>query len=303
MVYDKFYNSRPKIPYNENFYVLDYKHMDINGDSVKDDVYLVGKTSNLNIKSIFNNITLVVCDGKTNSYCAEKLKFNQGYNPIIKLQAIEPNIINIIILLDSRHKNNTPFHYIYVFKNNKLIKVYDYEENQNTRESNADNIDFSQVQPMYSETERDLKLEEAIRSEYVLGDEGVRYYYNRIDLNDDGVPEVFVYLTGKTVCCQVTGACQVAIFQVEDDKYKLLSKVILIDKPFVITDEKTNGYKDIILKVHGGAEGDFYVRVKYDGKTYPEISYIQPKVESGAKIKGISVISDNFNENPGLTII
>jgi hypothetical protein len=199
--------------------------------------------------------------------------------------------------------------------------VYDYEKNNNYRESNAnninqenqqnqveqgkniENIDVSDVKPIYSETERDIKLEEAIRKEYVLNEDGIRYYYNKIDLNDDGVPEIFAYLVGSSVCCQITGACQAAIFKVENGQYKLLAKIILIKKPFIISEDKNNGYRDIMAMVDNGTAGNFFVRIRYDGKTYPMIPYLQPRVEDGTKVQGISVVSDDKSKNPGITIM
>lgn len=327
MGYEEFRYKTHKIPYSDDFYILDYKHMDINGDNIEDDIYLIGKRDNLIARNFAHDIRLVVYDCKTNRYCTAELGFNYGYNSRIELQTMNHSIVNIIICIDSGELKSVPFHYIYKYVNNKLVKIYDFEKDTSHRESNANNIiqenqenqenqqnqgkqgnntenvNLSDVKPIYSETERDIKLEEAIKKEYVLNEKGIRYYYNKVDLNDDGVPEIFVYLVGSSVCCQITGACQAAIFKVENGQYKLLSKIILIKKPLIISGEKTNGYRDIIVMVDNGEEGNFFVRVRYDGTTYPMIPYLQPRVEEGVKIQGISVISDDVSKNSGITIM
>src|SRR5215467_2770754 len=66
-----------------------------------------------------------------------------------------------------------------------------------------------------SERVRDEKLEEAIRRtfpEYPRTAEGeIDYYYNRVDLDGDGKPEVLVFLFGPHVCG--TGGCGVLVFK------------------------------------------------------------------------------------------
>ncbi|GKX27629.1 hypothetical protein SH1V18_01090 [Vallitalea longa] len=65
-----------------------------------------------------------------------------------------------------------------------------------------DGIDFSSIEYYCSENIRDNKLEKAIMDSLGLEEykDDIRYYYNRIDINDDNRPEVFVYLTGIPVC-------------------------------------------------------------------------------------------------------
>lgn len=59
-------------------------------------------------------------------------------------------------------------------------------------------IDFSSVEYICSEKERDIRLEKAIKNVFNLDQtkDRTRYYYNKVDLNDDGRKEVFVYIVG-----------------------------------------------------------------------------------------------------------
>jgi hypothetical protein len=76
------------------------------------------------------------------------------------------------------------------------------------------------VRRVHSETARDPRLEEAISSALNEGGtssndpgahEEIRYYYNKVDLNGDGKPEVLVFLFGKEMCG--TGGCRAFVFQ------------------------------------------------------------------------------------------
>jgi tetratricopeptide (TPR) repeat protein len=163
-------------------------------------------------------------------------------------------------------------------------------------------IDFSSVKSINSETKRDLKLEEAIKKEFDLNQDvgNVRYYYNKVDLNEDRIPEVFVYLVGPFVCG--TGGCSGVIFKQENGEYKVLSRFSLVNTPVIISNTKTNGYRDLIMYVSGGGIKSFFARVKYDGKAYPMNPSIEPKVETGTKVDGVAIIADDIAKNPGIVL-
>lgn len=163
-------------------------------------------------------------------------------------------------------------------------------------------IDFSSVKSINSETKRDLKLEEAIKKEFDLNQEvgNIRYYYNKVDLNGDGIPEVFVYLVAPFVCG--TGGCSGVIFKQENGEYKVLSRFSLVNNPVIISNTKTNGYRDIIMYVSGGGIKSFFSQIKYDGKTYPSNPSIEPEVKSGTKVDGIAIIADDIAKNPGIIL-
>jgi len=157
-------------------------------------------------------------------------------------------------------------------------------------------IDFSSIEYISSETKKDIHIEKALVKAFDLEqDEGnVRYYYNKVDLNEDGNPEVFVYLVGSYVCG--TGGCSAAIFKKENGEYILLSKFTLVNNPVIISNRKTNGYRDIIMYVSGGGIESFFAWIKYDGMTYPSNPSIQPKVMAGTKLEGIAIIADDITK-------
>ncbi|WLR54542.1 hypothetical protein LC048_19260 [Mesobacillus subterraneus] len=153
---------------------------------------------------------------------------------------------------------------------------------------------------MNSETEPNPALEDAFSKEFALkrGEDEVRYYYNEIDLNGDGVPETFVYLTGPVVCG--TGGCGGLVVERANGSYKVRSRFSLVRTPVFVSDSKTNGWKDLIMFVAGGGIEPGYRILRFDGKTYPLNPSIQPEVIEQSNIKGIGLINDDKMKNSGI---
>lgn len=129
------------------------------------------------------------------------------------------------------------------------------------------------------ESERDAKLEAAIKDPEGGGTNPSeaspggtfwsRYYYNRVDLNGDGTPEVIVYLFGTYTCG--TGGCDTLIFRQEGDGYKLVADISLTRNPIIVGEHRTNGWNDLIVLVEGGGiQPGYYAVLPFDGKTYPD---------------------------------
>lgn len=124
-----------------------------------------------------------------------------------------------------------------------------------------------------SERARDPKLEEAIKRtfpENLYKPTGeIDYYYNRVDLSGDGIPEVLVYLFGPEVCG--TGGCDALVFKSSKDGYRLVADIVLARNPIIVSEHKTHSWHDLIMFVAGGGIlPGYYAVLTYDGKTYPE---------------------------------
>ncbi len=167
----------------------------------------------------------------------------------------------------------------------------------------SEEIDFSNVTYQISESARDEKLEKAITKalEYDKETNGaIRYYYNRIDLNEDKKPEIFVYLIGPYV--SGSGGSTSLIFEENEDVYRLISRITLARNPIIVSDNKTNGWKDLIMYVSGGGIEPFYSQIKFDGSKYPINPSVQPSVEAGTIIKGKAIIADDTLKNMGIEL-
>jgi hypothetical protein len=98
-----------------------------------------------------------------------------------------------------------------------------------------------------SERTRNPALEKAFLDalEYDPGDDG-RYYYNKVDLNGDGKPEILVLVVGRMLC----GSCGCPLFVMtkQGNRYVVVSEIICSNTPVIVSDKRTNGWNDLILR-------------------------------------------------------
>lgn len=184
-------------------------------------------------------------------------------------------------------------------------KITSKEETiQVTDQFESDDIDFSQVKYILSEEKRNLKLEKAVAKEmfeeYYSEDEypKYRYLYNYVDLNGDSKNEVFVLLMGMYF--SGSGGSTGVIFEEDGDSYKSISNFSLVRSPIIISDDKTNGWKDIIMQVSGGGHPLSYNILKFDGNKYPSNPSVQPEVEKGTTVTGLGIIADKITPESGI---
>ena len=179
-------------------------------------------------------------------------------------------------------------------------------ENDNNKEDDiikfeSETIDFSKIEYKSSETERDEKLEETIIDylDYDKNEDGeITYFYNYIDLNEDEKEEIFVYLLGDPV--SGSGGSTALIIEKED--YRVISKFTLVQNPIIISEEKTNGWNNIIMSVSGGGADPFYAKLEFNGEGYPSNPSMASKVEEGSVIAGTAIISNTASRDSGIKI-
>lgn len=163
-----------------------------------------------------------------------------------------------------------------------------------------------------SETARDAKLERAIRSIYGFDrnmEKEMRYYYNRVDLNGDKKPEVIVFLFGRVLCG--TGGCDALLFRKVKGKYKLITAFEPVRNPIIVSQTKTNGWRDLIFYNSGGGIGvirnhiiyGYYSHARFNGQTYPE----NPTVVSDSpplrtRLKGVAYVVGEYSSEFGLRL-
>lgn len=113
---------------NNNMSIIDFKRGDVDGDGVKDNVFLIGDKPSWPESPFIKNITLIVQNGRTNTYTTVPLQENAGYNPTIFLGDFNNDKIDdILISIDSGGSGGYAFYYIYSFINNIPKKIFDSE--------------------------------------------------------------------------------------------------------------------------------------------------------------------------------
>lgn len=109
-------------------YVLDFKKGDVNGDGIKDHVYLIGDKPFGDESPARSDIRLMVVDGYTKRRTIIRLKEDRGYNPTLFLGDFTGDKIDdILISIDSGGSGGTGFYYIYTFYDNRPRKIFDFE--------------------------------------------------------------------------------------------------------------------------------------------------------------------------------
>ncbi|KLE16486.1 hypothetical protein [Clostridium sp. C8] len=165
--------------------------------------------------------------------------------------------------------------------------------------SNKSYINFSKIEFIESELVKDSSIERAIEKFFNLnhGEDKVNYLYNKVNLNDDANYHILVYLEGPRFCTERGGT--LAIFKRKNDEYNLISKISNIVNPIIISENKSNGYRDLIVKVLDSEKEDFRV-LKFNGNAYPLDPIKERKVKSGSEIRGIAAISDDLFYTRGI---
>lgn len=116
-----------------------------------------------------------------------------------------------------------------------------------------------------------------------------RYSSALIDLKDDGMKEVVVYLTGRGWCG--SGGCVMLILVPEGGSYKVITETTVTRLPIRILKTKSNGWHDLsVLVAGGGIQLGYEAILSFDGKTYPTNPTVPPAHPSEGKVQGQIVI-------------
>lgn len=168
-----------------------------------------------------------------------------------------------------------------------------------SRLPSAGGVKIGEVNYTAAVVNQDPALEKAILDQ--LGDynncgqdpgNGVRYFYNAVDLNNDSIPETIVHLVGTESCG--TGGCTTLIFSSSDDRHELISHLTLTRNPILVSHQTTNGWRDFVLYVSGGGAKASYHRLRFNGSSYPENPSVEPLLEDDAVISGDAYIANQI---------
>ena len=143
---------------------------------------------------------------------------------------------------------------------------------------------FERVRYIRSETKRNPALEKAILKslpsyreevrriqEYdpsVVLTYLVRYFYNRVDLNDDGKQETIVWLHSATVGGSSGYTAQ--IYRSGKEGYRLFWEGTPAWSPVIVSGRKTRGWRNLVMLVAGGGvRPGYWIEVRFTGQSYP----------------------------------
>lgn len=155
----------------------------------------------------------------------------------------------------------------------------------------------------YSEDDEYPELAAFLTEYYQIPEEEckeTRYYYNYIDLNEDGTDEIVAVTIGDTVS-DTRGDVALILRLGENGQFEVLGAFSEIHTPVMISDELENDWHKIIFPIYGGGQESGFISAVYtEGMGYEldEESFVreEPKV-SGERILSDNLINDMDTDN------
>ncbi|MBO5070656.1 MAG: hypothetical protein J6C37_09895, partial [Roseburia sp.] len=149
----------------------------------------------------------------------------------------------------------------------------------------------------YAEEEEFPELADFLASYYQIPEEyqtETRYYYNYIDLNDDGTDEIFTVIIKDYERNDESGPA--LILQENEGTFSVLEDFGEIMTPVTISDDVINGWHDIIFQVDGkGLETSYQIchYVADRGYQTEDNEWVDEPVHvSGSRILSNNLIDD-----------
>lgn len=154
------------------------------------------------------------------------------------------------------------------------------------------------IMEQYSETADYRELADFLIAYYEIPEEfhkDTRYYYNYVDLNEDGKNEIFVAVIGKYTSGS-SGDSALILKKEESGAFSVLESFVMLHTPILISDHMTNGWHDIAYQVYGGGIDPGYIICRYsntggyqtDGNEFVD----ELKGMSGIRILANNLIDD-----------
>jgi len=102
------------------------------------------------------------------------------------------------------------------------------------------------------------------------------YKYSLVDLNDDGIPDAIVLMTGER--CG-SGGCNLVILRGVGDGFRVLSSSNISREPVAVLPETSYGWHTISVYVGGGGVGYEPVLMRFNGTRYPLNPTLAPRAK------------------------
>lgn len=165
------------------------------------------------------------------------------------------------------------------------------------------------IEQIMSETSPNELLRQTIIDYYEIPEEfwvETRYYYNYVDLDDDGTDEIFAVISGSYT--SGSGGDSALWCRENNGKMQINQAFTLVNSPVIVTKEASNGAKPLIMQRWGGGADPEIVQLTYKDGKYGNVS--DAEVLDAAKgiegIKGTAIICNNLikdmENGEGLTL-
>lgn len=160
-------------------------------------------------------------------------------------------------------------------------------DTENTSAQDTDAIvEKAPITGVYAETSRHAALERLIIDYFDIPEEDLgttKYYYNYVDVDADGAEEIFTVVMGP-YSSGSGGSTALLVKENGSGEVHLQQALTLIQTPVIISDQITNGYKEIVVMYSGGgASGSYVALTANNGKYTP--------VNDGRTLEGLEGIT------------
>ncbi len=95
------------------------------------------------------------------------------------------------------------------------------------------------------------------------------YDYVRYDLNDDGRRDALVFLKSPYGYWCGTHGCALLVFKAHNKHFSLLNAIQPVRNPVYISTLKSNGWRNLVVRVSGRSNKAKDVAMLFNGKQYP----------------------------------
>jgi hypothetical protein len=110
-----------------------------------------------------------------------------------------------------------------------------------------------------------------------------KFRYAVTDLNDDGNREYLVEFRNSYFCG--SGGCT---YMLLDSNFDLITRFTVSESPFIISEERTSGWRDLIIP-----QGSSYHVMKFDGNTYPDNPSVEPEIMLDAAAEPVRLLDED----------
>lgn len=186
------------------------------------------------------------------------------------------------------------------------IKLHSSKETTDTTEVDMVVLPAG-IKGMKASTTANASLEKLIAKEYDIPDDFLNqttYYYNNVDLNDDGKDEIFVMING--LYTSGSGGNSALLVSESNGVLHIDQRFTLINGPVIISDNKTNGVHDLIVPNYGGGAKSQYKVLTSNGTSYTTVNDAK-SIDTLDGVKGKAIIANDIvkeiaNGQSGLTL-
>jgi hypothetical protein len=128
----------------------------------------------------------------------------------------------------------------------------------------------------------------------------VRYHYNKVDLNGDGILDAIVFASGNSLCG--SGGCRILILKGVSTDFQLITEMTVSRPPLIALSTKTKGWSNFAMRVSGGGIKPYYALLKFNGKSYPKNPTVEPEIPRKGNVRGIEFLSGIESYDTGFSL-